>query len=221
MFVSPDSALSLWKRQIDSDLFDFANDFVKPSSVAWDIGANVGLFSFAAAAHSGVGGSVLAIEPDLFLVDLLRRSTAVQLQSNAKVECLPVAVSDVLGIAEFNIAQQGRASNFLSSAAGRDTAGGVRSTIQVVTVTLDWLLTRRPPPQVVKIDVEGAEAAVLKGAQKLLSDIRPILLCEVGESARKTVTELLKSQRYAIYDWENRSAGAVDVAAWNTLAIPM
>ena len=47
-------------------------------SVVWDIGANVGLFAFAAASLAGPGGQVVAMEPDAWLVQLLRRSAKMQ-----------------------------------------------------------------------------------------------------------------------------------------------
>ena len=50
-------------------------------------------------------------------------------------------------------------------------AGGVRSTRLVPTVTLDWLAARFPAPDVLKIDVEGAELAL-----KLISPLRPGLI---------------------------------------------
>jgi FkbM family methyltransferase len=220
LFVSPGSSLSFWKRGLSSDLFDFAREFVKPGAVVWDVGANVGLFAFAASSRAGSTGSVVAVEADIWLVDLLRRSADRQNAAGAKVEVLPAAAGIKQGIADFNIARRGRSANFLASSLGSTQSGGVRRTVQVLTVSLDWLLENRPAPQVLKIDVEGAELQVLQGAQRLLREIRPVILCEVDEPTRSEVTRLFRDASYLMYDWDNRAAGEVNVAAWNTLALP-
>jgi len=220
LFVSPDSCLSLLRPKLTSDLFDFAKEFVKPGDVVWDIGANVGLFSFAAAHYAGSAGEVIAVEPDVWLVGLLRQSVSVQPTGAAPIAVLPAAVSDATAICNFNIARRGRSSNYLATSCGGTQTGGVRRTVQVITVTLDWLLTQRRAPKVIKIDVEGAELSVLSGAVRLLREVRPVILCEVTEAARFPVTSLLHSCRYVLYDWESRSAGPLTTAAWNTLALP-
>jgi FkbM family methyltransferase len=52
-------------------LFDFSEKFARTGDVVWDVGANVGMFTFACAFRAGSSGHVVAIEPDAFLVDLL------------------------------------------------------------------------------------------------------------------------------------------------------
>src|ERR1700692_3930430 len=73
IYVSPDAALRFWRHDlatVDPALFALVRKVVKPTNRVWDVGANVGLFSFAASAVSGLAGSVLAIEPDPFLTEL-------------------------------------------------------------------------------------------------------------------------------------------------------
>ena len=90
------SPRSLWKTHTNSDLFDFAREFVHAGSVVWDVGANVGLFSIAAAQRAGVRGKVVAIESDIWLAALLRKSAAVQPPMSARVQVIPAAVFDCL-----------------------------------------------------------------------------------------------------------------------------
>jgi precorrin-6B methylase 2 len=57
-------------------LLAIAKELIKPGMVLWDIGANVGAFTMAAAYMAGKVGKVLAIEPDSWLTSLIRRSAA-------------------------------------------------------------------------------------------------------------------------------------------------
>lgn len=220
IFVSPDASLRFWKPGLQSDLFDFARSFVKPGDAVWDVGANVGLFSVAAAEKAGTDGRVISIEADIWLVGLLRKTASAQPETSAKIEVLSVAVDRTLGIASFNIAKRGRASNYLASMPALSQTGGVRESVHVITVTLDWLLDQVGPPAVLKIDVEHAEVEVLKGAERVLSEGRPVILCEVQSASRSEVTSLLRRHRYKMYDWDSSPWAAVEQTIQNTLALP-
>lgn len=225
IYVSPDAALKFWKRDLDRTdpaLFDWAAEFINPGDVVWDVGANVGLFSFAAASRCGPDGQVLAIEADLRLIEILRRSARSPGANTAPVTVLPVAISDQVGVAEFVIATRGRSANHLADTAGSSQAGGVRETVMAMTVTLDWLLERFPAPNVLKIDVEGAEHKVLQGAQKLLATHPPNLLCEVHAENRQTVADLLGAHGYTMFDLDalRNERTSLQLPAFNTLALP-
>jgi FkbM family methyltransferase len=224
IYVSPDSALKFWKWNLeytDSALFDWAAEFVKPGDVVWDIGANVGLFAFAAASLAGRTGTVLAIEPDPNLAEMLRRSASDQPSEFASVTVLPVAVSDQLDVAEFNIAARGRSANHLANVAGSSQTGGVRETIRTITVTLDWLMERFPAPRVLKIDVEGSEERLLRGASKVLSVAHPLVLCEVYSCNARKVQQLFSPLSYTLFDLEVAPSARkpIDSPSFNTLAI--
>jgi hypothetical protein len=121
VFVSPDARLRFWDwslERVEPALLDNVRELVRPGDVVWDVGANVGIFAFAAAALAAPRGQVLAIEPDLWLVELLRRSARVQPKGSAPVAVIPCAVSDRVDMAEFCIAQRGRASNHLRGLGG-------------------------------------------------------------------------------------------------------
>ncbi len=220
ILVSPDAALSFWKMRTESDLFDFAREFVEAGSVVWDVGANVGLLSIAASQRAGVSGKVIAIEADIWLAALLRKSASIQPPTSAPIQVIPAAVFDSSTIASFNVAKRGRASNFLSEAGGSTQTGGVRETVSVLTIALDWLLEQVARPDVLKIDVEGAESNVLRGAQRVLAEAQPVVLIEVYEDSRAAVTEILLRNNYKLYDWDSMPRIKIDGACFNTLAIP-
>jgi FkbM family methyltransferase len=221
IYVTPDAALTYWRRDVskaDPTLLKLAVETIRPGSTVWDIGANVGLFSIAAASLSGPAGRVYAIEPDPTLAELLRRSASANPHS-ASLQVLSVAISDALGLTRFVIAERGRASNHLEGYGHSQSSGG-RSVQLVMTITLDWLLTQLPVPDVLKIDIEGAELALLNGARKVL-ERRPTIICEVGQQSQQAVTRILAEYGDLIYDGdtppENRSP--VALAPWTTLAV--
>jgi FkbM family methyltransferase len=224
VYVSPDSALRFWRWQLGAEerrLLDWARELVGPGASVWDVGANVGVFAFAAASRAGRAGRVLAFEPDPFLAGLLRRTATAVPSQLAMVEVVEAAACERVGRARLHIAARGRASNHLEGA-GRTTAGGIRDVREVAALTLDSLLSSCRAPDLLKIDVEGAEAAVLRGARELLRGHRPRLLCEVSAELQEVVTGELNELGYRLFDAERPAAQRqpIERAAWNTLALP-
>ncbi len=206
---------------IDPQLMNTLVEFVHPGHCVWDIGANVGYGTFGAAHLVGGGGSVLAVEPDTWLVSLLRSSANSQPNSSGNVTVLAAAVASECGVRTFSIASRSRATNSLAEY-GTSQTGGVAETQTVVTLSLDWLRERFPAPQFLKIDVEGAELEVLRGATSILRRDRPVILCEIGEACADAVSALLRDAGYELFDAENhaRPRSKLLRATWNTLAIP-
>jgi FkbM family methyltransferase len=206
IFVSPESSLRYWRRdlgKVDPFLLSMVRELVRGETTVWDIGANVGLFSFAAAA---LGSRVLAVEADTWLATLLHKSL---LLNGLPVTVLPAAVSDADGISELHLSEQGKASNSLV---------GTGPAQSIVTITLDWILEHFTAPQVVKIDVEGMEHAVLRGASKLLQ-LRPIIFCEVTRD-HDGVGKILRNAGYKLYAARERDRHPLERPSYDTLALP-
>jgi FkbM family methyltransferase len=226
IFVSPGVALRFWNRdlrKVDRYLFKNALELVKTGDVVWDIGSSIGLFTFASAALAGPLGKVLCLEPDICSINLLNRSLKTDSNNLAHIDALPLAISDDVGLTEFIIAKHGRASNHFKDSHGLTQTGGARECMLVMTVTLDWLLDYYVPPNVVKIDTEGGEEKALIGGKRVLSTIRPKVLCEVHPQNKAAVTKILKEYGYILYNAEiepiNRTP--LDSAAFNTIAYPI
>jgi FkbM family methyltransferase len=221
IYVSTEGGLRYLARTMartEPTLLRLAGEVVRPGATVWDIGANVGLFSFAAAVAAGPDGRVLAVEPDIVMAGLLRRSAAAN-RHGAPVEVLPAAVSDEVSVARFHVARRNRATSYLDGFGTRE-AGGVRSTETVMTVTLDWLAGRFPAPDVVKIDVERAERAVLAGGPGVLA-LAPAIICEVAAANSGPVWDVLNSHGYAVYDGDlpEGERAPMTAAPFSTLAI--
>lgn len=212
IYVSSEGGLRYLARgmaQVDAPLLRLAAETVRPGNTVWDIGANLGLFSFAAAVAAGPAGSVLAVEPDATLAGLLRRSAALN-RGHAPVDVLPAAVSDDLSVARFHIAKRNRSTNHLDGF-GTSQTGGVRATELVPAFTLDWLAAHLGAPDVIKIDVEEAEAAVLAGGCRVL-ELASSIICEVAARNSAIVRDTLNRHGYVLYEGDRPSAERVPVA---------
>jgi len=106
--------------------------------------------------------------------------------------------------------------------AGSDIKGGVREQHLVPTVTLDWLAQHFAAPQVIKIDVDGAERGVLEGGRALLQNHRPVVLTEVHERNADAVSGYLHELGYTLFDFTGGTSGQKEIAraTYNTLALP-
>lgn len=220
ILVSPDAQLKYMKPgrdSFDEDLVRLATRYLNESDVVWDIGANIGTFTFAAASMVG-DGSVLTVEADGWLVELLRKTARLKDYDECDIKILSAAISDTNSVSPFTIASRGRASNALVEAGGRSQMGGTRETQYVATLTLDTLLASMDEPNFVKIDIEGAELLALQGAGQLISEVRPSFYIEVGEDVAPSVYKIFSQANYRCVDpiTEKESSKCVE----NTLFIP-
>ncbi|MCK4735841.1 MAG: FkbM family methyltransferase, partial [Methanophagales archaeon] len=127
---------------------------VSKSSVVYDIGAHVGFYTLLASELVSGGGRVIAFEPAFRNLKYLKKH--VEINHCANVKIIEAAVSDKSGISHFN---EGH-----SSSMGHLSEDG---NLTVDTVSIDKLVGagKIPAPDYIKIDVEGAELLVLKGAK--------------------------------------------------------
>jgi len=223
IYLSPDAALSCLRlRWADAfrGLFDIADRFVFEGSMVWDVGANVGVFAFAAAHRAGQAGHVIAIEADPFLASLLQKTVSLPANHDLNVDILCAAISNREGVARFLVAARGRASSSLAEVGHRSQAGGIRYAQYVPTVTLDGLMEHFPGPDLLKIDVEGAEILVLAGAERILANKRPVVYVEVGDEQADAVTAVLRRHGYDLFDGDGDLHVQIDRCSFNTLAIP-
>lgn len=161
---------------------------IRPGDVVYDIGANAGIYTLAASRLAQPEGGVVAIEPLPRNIALLRRH--LKLNSCRNVTVLPIALSDENGEALFD--DSCNASMGHLSPAGR----------LVVTVSkLDDAIKDHclPLPQVVKMDVEGAEAKVLCGAERVIREAKPtIFLATHSDEVKKQCLDWLRGYGYSI-----------------------
>ncbi len=173
---------------------------VRPGSVVWDVGANAGFYTLAFSRLVGPTGRVVAIEPLAENVDHLLRH--VRLNRADNVQVVQAAVADRTGLAGFAV----EASNAMGHLTSR------ASEYLVPTLTADDLLAQLPGPgpDLIKIDIEGAEAAFLAGADRLLRHRAPELLVALhGEAQGQACVSRLRSHGYALYELDGSDAAPV------------
>lgn len=174
--------------------------YLKKGDCCMDLGANLGYFTSVMAHLVGERGDVIAFEPLPNNVQVLEENIAREGLTNVKIE--PKAVGGSHGAAALLI--QGD-TDFTGTASLHQVYdwGGERTTISVPVVTLDcYLQDLRKIPSLLKIDVEGAELQVLRGAKTLLSRFHPILLIEIHGWGSPEGDEIVGVLRQYHYDVE-------------------
>lgn len=222
LYVTPASQLHHLKfgsKSFDNELLQIALTHINETSRVWDIGANVGVFTFAAASLAK-RGAVLAVEADIWLADMIRKSKQIKQNRSLNIMLLSAAISNQYGVGQFWISNLGRASSGLALSSRTLLTENVLDEVWVPTVTLDSLLSILDKPEFVKIDVEGAESLVLEGGKTVLSEIRPIIYIEVGQAANSAVTALLQDYEYELFQTTSQGLEPISVCTCSTLAIP-
>ena len=162
-------------------------ELVRPGMVCWDVGANVGFYTLLLAELVGAGGRVFAFEPVPRNVELLRRH--VEMNRYLHVRIFPCALGDFDGETGF-----GPGPN---TSMGHMAAGGP---LKVSCSRADTLLAAGEveAPDVIKIDVEGAEADVLRGARAAMQNRPMLFLATHGEIAHRACLDLLATSGYEV-----------------------
>lgn len=167
---------------------------VRAGDVVFDVGANVGSYAVLAAKLVGASGRVIAFEPVPANVAMLRRHLA--LNAAAQVEVVEAAVWDREGPLHFD-ARDDRLMGSVSE----------QGRLAVRGVTLDGVLAAgSPPPACVKIDVEGGEVEVLRGATEMMRSGPVLFVATHSSELRDACRALLAQAGYEV----RAIAGAAD-----------
>jgi FkbM family methyltransferase len=164
-----------------------------------DVGAHIGLYTLIAAKRVGSSGKVIAIEPDPDNFKILRKNILLNQLSNVEaLECAVYSTREKLKLFLPEV-EQGRT---IFNTVMQDRAGRSNNFLEVEANTLDNILNENNVQRVdyLKIDVEGAELEVLKGAVDTLSSNKDLtLLVEVhGDANYMPILEILKQYNFQI-----------------------
>lgn len=215
------TAIYIFRDEYEPEL-RYVESILSSGMTAVDGGANIGLYSVIAAESVGPQGMVLSFEPSRATFEVLHRNTRQYMQVNA----VNAALNDQSGEAQLYHINGATSEYSLAPDNGSNEAGEL-----VRLVTLDEICTALSITRIdfVKLDVEGAEQLVLRGAAKVFAEFKPIVMFEVSE--RPTAFSLspqgawlwLANLGYSF--WMIGPDGALRSQAWppatqNTIALP-
>ena len=170
-----------------------AQELVRTADLFIDVGANVGFYSLVLSV-SQPGLRVIAFEPNPKNFRLLEDNA--RLNQCDRLSCMAMAVSDMSGTAVLYLSPSDMSASLESDF---DPATG--ATLKVNTTSLDAYLARSPMParMVIKVDVEGHEAAFFKGAERTIAAHKPDIITEVTLHQDDLPILFLKQHGYRFY----------------------
>jgi FkbM family methyltransferase len=169
MYLDDYDSLGFLTRDYEPGTSEIISRLTVPGAVTVDVGAHIGFYTLLLSRRVGSGGTVHAFEPEAGNFQLLSRNIALNQIQNVVLE--NVAVSDAAGGASLAVSDRNRGDHRL-------VRSGDAGTITVRTVTLDGYFGGIRKPDLIKIDVQGAEWRVVAGMTGLLESAPPIIVME-------------------------------------------
>jgi len=192
----------LFEGTYDEDVLIPLKNLIRPGDVVYDVGGHHGLMTVISARSTGPTGLVITFEPNPRAREQIRRHTALNNVTNVVLE--DIALSDKQDDASFYV-QAGDVSwnSTLVDGYLHDEDNRSVERISVKTQTLDeYVAESHYVPQLIKIDTEGSELLILKGAESTISNRRPIVIMEMNPTSAKAAQTTISD--YAQF-WEQRS----------------
>ena len=214
-------------RSYEPDLARLVGRYLDPRRDAIDVGANVGLFAVLFAKMVVEGGRVVAIEPTPSALRYLHGN----IRRNGVEETVSVfegVATDARGTFDLNVIPGQEEYSTLGDLVHPTIVGRQGATMTVAGDTIDNIVSDRGlRPGFVKIDTEGAELRVLRGARNTLEEHRPIVICEVsdtllasfGASSTDVVT-VLEDTGYRVSDAHHPARPVARPFVGEVLAVP-
>lgn len=170
---------------------------LRPGCVFYDVGAHAGILSLVAARLVGTQGAVFAFEADP--TNAARIERHVRRNGFEQIHILCCAVWSSAGRLRFERAFAHSSLN--QGAVATEQVLNTSNMIDVEAITLDDFALKNASPDLIKVDVEGAEAAVLRGSERIFATKKPLLICEVHhEDASREVSRWLLERNYS-FEW--------------------
>lgn len=185
----------IWTGTYESDFALLVAQSVRPGMVAFDIGGWHGFF----AGVMGANGArcVHIFEP--LPTNIERLEKMIELNPQLPMTLHRCALGETRGETELLIMPETSMAKLAASPFRKDSAHGASRKVRLETI--DGLVDRgeAPPPDIIKMDIEGAELMALRGAVDILRRHKPLLLAEFhSRSLYLQCSEMLRSEGYRI-----------------------
>jgi FkbM family methyltransferase len=184
--------------------------YVRPDTWVIDVGANIGFFTTRFAQWVSGSGKVLALEPETANMQQLHLKLSKARQTQF-VECLQIAVSDASGEALLILNPAHPGDHKLDTGSGQGVA------VPMTTIDDVLLAHNTPPVSLLKIDVQGAEMHVLRGAENTLITQHPVLYLELDDDG---LYQFGSSAR-ALLEWSVARGYLLHMIANQTISPPL
>ncbi len=191
----------------EPDVAEFISTRLKSGQVFFDVGANAGYFTLVGAKKVGALGKVVAFDPVPKNVEtVLEQVRLNDLEDLCVVE--PFAISSFSGVTQLAIPSR-NANAHLADIEAPHIKPEKNTNIEVKSVTFDDYVETHVKPNLVKVDIEGAEVEALRGAVNLLrsSEAPEWLITAHSAKLAQEVVDLLKSANYQIGDFPHMIHG--------------
>jgi len=186
--------------------------YLRHGDTCVDVGGHIGYLTLLMASTVGPKGKVVTFEPMPDTYRVLEENVNLNGLKNVKLEQTAVGESETTGSLVFE------ANQLLTWTPSASAYGvrGERKSVSVPVLSLDhYIRNAGLHPRLIKVDVEGAELDVLRGAQQLLREDGPTVLVEVhgvGGNHERAVLTLLKECGYSTHALEVRTGEAIYLA---------
>jgi FkbM family methyltransferase len=169
-----------------------------------DVGANIGFHSLLLSTYRP-GVDVVAFEPNPHNFELLSRNA--RLNGYANMRCEQMAMSDHTGTGQLYLAKSDMSASLVP-----DFEEVQGAPVEVRITTLDDYLAQHDARGrlVIKVDVEGHEAAFFRGAARTIEERRPDIVAEVTEAYDGDLTDFFKRLGYHFYPVTDRGLVPTD-----------
>lgn len=186
-WIKGSSINGCWLGTYEFDKQLIFQKYIKPGMVIYDIGANVGFYTLLSSVLTGNSGKVFAFEPVSRNIYYLKQHLKLNEINNTNV--IEKAVLNKSAKIKFTLSSD--------PSMGHISEDGE---IEVNTISIDEFVEQgNPPPDLIKMDIEGAEFEALIGAKEILISKKPVIfLATHGDDIKNKCLELLKKLNYTI-----------------------
>jgi FkbM family methyltransferase len=190
---------SLWVTGIfERTTLEAYSAWIRDGAVVLDVGANIGAHTLPLARLAGASGKVFAFEPTIFAYEKLKKNISLNQQLAKRITCIQAMLTDSEGLNEAPTRLYASWPLTQESELHRLHGGKLKEIGTARVTTLDQLLDELEVGKIdfIKVDIDGYESRMFRGAENTLKRWKPIILMELApyvlKEASTSAEELIK-----------------------------